>query len=247
MSLQVRNLTVEYHRDIEILRNVSLNVEKGLVTALIGPNGAGKSTLMKTLSGLLKPKHGDIYLDGVRLNDLPPDERVKHGLAVVLQRRSVFPQLTVRENLQLGGWRIRRDQRLFEDTFSEVINLFPDLKPRLDDKASSLSGGQQRMLEIARSLMTRPKVLLLDEPSAGLSPLMVKLVYRHIKELKDLSITIFLVDQNIQQCFSVADYLYVLELGEVKGGGSKMELSASLSDLIRGWLYLEQGGKVGGG
>jgi len=236
---------VEYHRDIEILRNISIHVERNSVTALIGPNGAGKSTLMKTVAGILKPKRGEIILDDVRLDGMLPEERVWHGLSIVLQRKSVFPQMTVRENLLLGAWKIRRDPKLLDDTMDEVLDIFPDLEPRLDDRASSLSGGQQRMLEIARALMTKPKILLLDEPSAGLSPIMVKQVYRHIDTLRRLSMTIFLVDQNIQQCFSVADYVYVLELGEVKGGGRKSELASSLSDLIRGWLYLEQGGVKG--
>ncbi len=245
MSLDVRNLTVEYQRDIEILKNVSVHVERNSVTALIGPNGSGKSTLMKSIAGILKPKRGEILLDGVRLDGMLPEERVGQGLSIVLQRRSIFPHLTVKENLLLGGWRIRRDSQLLLDRLGEVLQIFPDLEPRLRDRASSLSGGQQRMLEIARALMTKPKILLLDEPSAGLSPIMVKQVYQHIDALRKLSMTIFLVDQNIQMCFSVADYVYVLELGEVKGGGRKTELASSLSDLIKGWLYLEQGGVKG--
>ncbi|MEM1945614.1 MAG: ABC transporter ATP-binding protein [Candidatus Caldarchaeum sp.] len=246
MSLKIRNLTVEYQRDIEILKDIFLDVDAGCVTALIGPNGAGKSTLLKTVAGLLKPKKGEIILDGVRIDPMTPDERVKHGLAVVLQRRSVFPQLTVRENLLMGGWKIRRDPHLITRMLDRVLEIFPDLSSKLDEKSSTLSGGQQRMLEIARALMTEPKVLLLDEPSAGLSPIMVKQIYRHIETLKKLSITILLVDQNIQQCLSVADYVYVLELGRVRGGGRKDALESSLSDIIRDWLYLERGGEVRG-
>ncbi|MEM1944679.1 MAG: ATP-binding cassette domain-containing protein, partial [Nitrososphaerota archaeon] len=150
----------------------------------------------------------------------------------------------VAENLLLGAWRIRGDTELIKDTMAEILDIFPDLASRLNDRASSLSGGQQRMLEIARALMTRPKILLLDEPSAGLSPIMVKQVYRHIDALRRLSMTIFLVDQNIQQCFSLAEYVYVLELGEVRGGGRKSELTSTLSDLIRRWLYIEQSGEA---
>ncbi|MCS7129249.1 MAG: ABC transporter ATP-binding protein [Candidatus Caldarchaeum sp.] len=244
MTLKIINLTVEYHRDIEILRNVFLNVSEGSLTVLIGPNGAGKSTLLKSVAGILRPKKGEILLDGVRIDHLPTEERVNHGLSFVFQRRSIFPLMTVRENLILGAWKIRRDPRLIKETMQNVLEVFPDLSNKLDDKASSLSGGQQRMLEIARALMTNPKLLLLDEPSAGLSPIMVKQVYKHIEDLHKRGITIFLVDQNIQQCVSVADYVYVLELGEVKGGGRKSELSASLSDLIRDWLHLEQGSEV---
>ncbi|MEM2095080.1 MAG: ABC transporter ATP-binding protein [Candidatus Caldarchaeum sp.] len=244
MTLKVRNLTVEYHRDIEILRNISLDVNDGSLTVLIGPNGAGKSTLIKSIAGILKPRKGEIFLDGVRIDQLSTEERINHGLSVVLQRRSVFPQLTVRENLILGGWKIRRNGEQFEETLKDVLETFPDLASKLDDKASTLSGGQQRMLEIARALMTGPKLLMLDEPSAGLSPLMVKQVYRHIEDLRSKSITILLVDQNIQQCVSVADYVYVLELGEIRGGGKKSELSESLSDLIKTWLHLEQGKEV---
>ncbi|MEM1944299.1 MAG: ATP-binding cassette domain-containing protein, partial [Nitrososphaerota archaeon] len=138
MSLSIRNLTVEYHRDIEILRNVSLKVEKESVTALIGPNGAGKSTLLKTIAGLLKPKRGELWLDGVRLDGMPPEERVRRGLSIVLQRRSVFTQLTVEENLLLGAWRIRGDTELIKDTMAEILDIFPDLASRLNDRASSL-------------------------------------------------------------------------------------------------------------
>jgi len=238
--LKVENLTVEYRRDIEILKNVSLIVPENKVTAVIGPNGAGKSTLVKAIAGLIKPKKGSITLDGVRIDGTSADERVKQGVGVVLQRRSVFPQMTVKDNLILGGWRLRGEKKVLEEVLNQVLEMFPDLKQRLDLKAGSLSGGLQRMLEIARAMMSRPKILLMDEPSAGLSPLMVKHVYRQIDILKKNQLTIFLVDQNIRQCMEAADYVYVLELGEVKGGGRKEEISGSLSDLIKVWLYLEQ-------
>jgi len=238
--LKVENLTVEYRRDIEILKNVSLIVPENKVTAVIGPNGAGKSTLVKAIAGLIKPKKGSITLDGVRIDGTSADERVKQGVGVVLQRRSVFPQMTVKDNLILGGWRLRGEKKVLEEVLNQVLEMFPDLKQRLDLKAGSLSGGLQRMLEIARAMMSRPKILLMDEPSAGLSPLMVKHVYRQIDILKKKQLTIFLVDQNIRQCMEAADYVYVLELGEVKGGGRKEEISGSLSDLIKVWLYLEQ-------
>jgi len=238
--LKVENLTVEYRRDIEILKNVSLIVPENKVTAVIGPNGAGKSTLVKAIAGLIKPKKGSITLDGVRIDGMSADERVKQGVGVVLQRRSVFPQMTVKDNLILGGWRLKGEKKVLEEVLNQVLEMFPDLKQRLDLKAGSLSGGLQRMLEIARAMMSRPKILLMDEPSAGLSPLMVKHVYRQIDILKKKQLTIFLVDQNIRQCMEAADYVYVLELGEVKGGGRKEEISGSLSDLIKVWLYLEQ-------
>jgi len=238
--LKVENLTVEYRRDIEILKNVSLIVPENKVTAVIGPNGAGKSTLVKAIAGLIKPKKGSITLDGVRIDGMSADERVKQGVGVVLQRRSVFPQMTVKDNLILGGWRLKGEKKVLEEVLNQVLEMFPDLKQRLDLKAGSLSGGLQRMLEIARAMMSRPKILLMDEPSAGLSPLMVKHVYRQIDILKKNQLTIFLVDQNIRQCMEAADYVYVLELGEVKGGGRKEEISGSLSDLIKVWLYLEQ-------
>lgn len=238
--LKVENLTVEYRRDIEILKNVSLIVPENKVTAVIGPNGAGKSTLVKAIAGLIKPKKGSITLDGVRIDGTSADERVKQGVGVVLQRRSVFPQMTVKDNLILGGWRLKGEKKVLEEVLNQVLEMFPDLKQRLDLKAGSLSGGLQRMLEIARAMMSRPKILLMDEPSAGLSPLMVKHVYRQIDILKKKQLTIFLVDQNIRQCMEAADYVYVLELGEVKGGGRKEEISGSLSDLIKVWLYLEQ-------
>jgi branched-chain amino acid transport system ATP-binding protein len=238
--LKIENLTVEYRRDIEILKNISLFVPKNKVTAVIGPNGAGKSTLVKTIAGLIRPKRGSITLDGVRIDGMSTEERVKHGIGVVLQRRSVFPQMTVKENLMLGGWIIKGDKKALEETLEFVLELFPDLKQRLALKAGSLSGGLQRVLEIARAMMSRPKLLLLDEPSAGLSPMMVKHVYRLIDNLKKNNTTIFLVDQNIRQCVDAADYVYVLELGEIKCGGRKEEISESLFNLIKEWLYLDQ-------
>jgi len=238
--LKIENLTVEYRRDIEILKNISLFVPENKVTAVIGPNGAGKSTLVKTIAGLIRPKRGSITLDGVRIDGMSAEERVKHGIGVVLQRRSVFPQMTVKENLMLGGWIIKGDKKALEETLEFVLELFPDLKQRLALKAGSLSGGLQRVLEIARAMMSRPKLLLLDEPSAGLSPMMVKHVYRLIDNLKKNNTTIFLVDQNIRQCVDAADYVYVLELGEIKCGGRKEEISESLFNLIKEWLYLER-------
>jgi branched-chain amino acid transport system ATP-binding protein len=238
--LKIENLTVEYRRDIEILKNISLLVPENKVTAVIGPNGAGKSTLVKTIAGLIRPKRGSITLDGVRIDDMSAEERVKHGIGVVLQRRSVFPQMTVKENLMLGGWIIKGDKKALEENLEFVLELFPDLKQRLALKAGSLSGGLQRVLEIARAMMSRPKLLLLDEPSAGLSPMMVKHVYRLIDNLKKNNTTIFLVDQNIRQCVDAADYVYVLELGEIKCGGRKEEISESLFNLIKEWLYLDQ-------
>jgi branched-chain amino acid transport system ATP-binding protein len=238
--LKIENLTVEYRRDIEILKNISLFVPENKVTAVIGPNGAGKSTLVKTIAGLIRPKRGSITLDGVRIDGMSTEERVKHGIGVVLQRRSVFPQMTVKENLMLGGWIIKGDKKALEETLEFVLELFPDLKQRLALKAGSLSGGLQRVLEIARAMMSRPKLLLLDEPSAGLSPMMVKHVYRLIDNLKKNNTTIFLVDQNIRQCVNAADYVYVLELGEIKFGGRKEEISESLFNLIKEWLYLER-------
>jgi branched-chain amino acid transport system ATP-binding protein len=238
--LKIENLTVEYRRDIEILKNVSLLVPENMVTAVIGPNGAGKSTLVKTIAGLIRPKRGSITLDGVRIDGMSAEERVKHGISVVLQRRSVFPQMTVKENLMLGGWRIRGDKKALDDVLEDVLELFPDLKQRLALKAGSLSGGLQRMLEIARAMMSRPRFLLMDEPSAGLSPIMVRHIYRQIDILRKNNVTIFLVDQNIRQCIDAADHVYVLELGEIKGGGRKEEISESLNNLIKVWLYLEQ-------
>ncbi len=248
--LQIRDISVEYQEGIEILRNVSLNIESNKVTSLIGPNGAGKSTLFKTVIGLLKPKRGEIIYDGVRISGKAPEEIVKMGISYIPQRRSIFSQLTVKENLELGGWLLRKkNPEQFRKNINDVLELFPDLAERQNVKAGMLSGGQARMLEIARALVTSPSLLLVDEPSFGLSPIITLQVYKKLEELKRRGITIFLVDQNLGKCIEISDYVYILELGEIKGGGPKENMPSDLNELIRRWFKADEEeymGHIGG-
>lgn len=239
--LDVRDIYVEYQRDIEILKGVSISVREGYVSSVIGPNGAGKSTLLKTVMGILKPKRGSIIFDGKKIEGKQPNELVKMGLTYVPQRRSIFPQLTVKENLEMGAWTLRKNESEVRRRMREVLELFPSLSEKINEKAGLLSGGQARMLEIARALMTSPKLLLLDEPSFGLSPLMTNKVYETITDLKKTGITILLVDQNLGKCMALSDYVYVIELGSVRGGGKRDEMPADVKEIIRRWLEAEEG------
>lgn len=242
MLLDVQDIYVEYQRDIEVLKGVSISVREGHVSSVIGPNGAGKSTLLKTVMGILKPKRGSIVFEGRRIDGKQPNELVKMGLTYVPQRRSIFPRLTVKENLEMGAWTLRKNGSEVKRRMSRLLELFPSLSEKINEKAGLLSGGQARMLEIARALMTNPKLLLLDEPSFGLSPLMTQKVYETITGLKEAGITILLVDQNLGKCMELSDYVYVMELGTVRGGGKREEMPADVKGIIRGWLEAEEGG-----
>jgi len=240
--LQISNVSVEYQKDIEILKNVNLVAEDNKVTSIIGPNGAGKSTLLKTVMGLLKPKRGEITYNGIRINGKQPEEIVRLGISYIPQRRSIFPQMTVRENLEMGGWILcKKNSEKLKENINRIFELFPVLKERQGVKAGMLSGGQARMLEIARALITEPSLLLVDEPSFGLSPIMTAQVYEKLQELRRNNITILLVDQNLGKCMEIADYVYILALGEVKGGGPKDSMPTDLTELIMTWLKADLG------
>lgn len=241
--LEVNDLRVGYSSDIEVLRGVSLKAEENRITSIIGPNGAGKSTLLKTIAGVLKPWGGSVRLMGKRVDGASPEELVKAGLSYVPQRRSVFPRMTVRENLELGAWVARRSGVNVEDRMEAVLGLFPELRGYLNTKAGLLSGGLARMLEIARALMPNPRLLILDEPSFGLSPLMVDRVYKFIDEVRaSNNATVLLVDQNIRRCVHVSDYVYVLNEGVIVGGGPRDRFSDQLSNIVSEWLSLESPG-----
>ncbi len=234
--LEVDDITVGYYEDIDILIDVSLNVKKNSVTVVIGPNGAGKSTLLKTIFRILTPKKGDIRYNGKSLLNVPPYELIKLGISYIPQGRSIFPFLTVEENLLMGGWIYRKNQSLLKERIKRVYEIFPELEERKNLRAALLSGGQARMLEFAKALITEPQLMLIDEPSAGISPVLVKQIYKVIRNLTEQDITILLVDQNILQAVNIADHVYLLELGRIKLDGPGDYFREHIKEIVQATL-----------
>ena len=221
--LDIKDLATAYGK-IEALKGVSLSAKAGEVTCLLGPNGAGKTTLMMTLAGILRPQRGSIKLDGEELVGKSPAEIVARGLALVPENRLVFPALTVRENLLAGAFR-RRDRAGIRDDIERMFHRFPPLKERVMQLAGTLSGGEQQMLAVARALMSRPRLLLMDEPSVGLAPLVVAEIFSIIRALHTEGVSIFLVEQNAHMALKVAQHFYLMEQGRVSFSGTPGQLA----------------------
>ena len=221
--LTIDGLATAYGK-IEALKGVSLQVGANQVTCLLGPNGAGKSTLMLTIAGILKPKTGSIRFEGEELVGKSSAEIVARGLALVPENRLVFPALTVRENLMAGAFQ-RRDRSAIRDDIDQMFVRFPRLKERVDQFAGTLSGGEQQMLAVARALMSRPRLLLMDEPSVGLAPLVVAEIFQIIRQLNGEGVTIFLVEQNAHMALKIAHHFYLMEQGRVTFSGNPGEMS----------------------
>jgi branched-chain amino acid transport system ATP-binding protein len=219
--LTVRDLVTAYGK-IEALRGVSLEVAQGSITCLLGPNGAGKTTLMMTIAGILKPKAGSITFADKTLSGLAPHAVVARGIALVPENRLVFPSMTVLENLHAGAYQRKND---FEEDIERLFGRFPRLKERAAQLAGTLSGGEQQMLAVARALMSRPKLLLMDEPSLGLAPLVVEEIFAIIAELHRDGATIFLVEQNAHMALKVAHRFYLMEQGRVTFSGDPGSLA----------------------
>ena len=211
--LEVKNLQVAYGR-VRAVKGISFSVPAGQVVTLVGTNGAGKTTTLKTVSGLLRPESGEVWFDGRRIDAVPAHEVVTRGLAHAPEGRRIFPRLTVEDNLRLGAF-ARRDKAGVAADLERVFTLFDILRDRRNQPAGTFSGGEQQMLAIGRAMMSRPKLLMLDEPSMGLSPLMMQRIMSTIVELKAEGVTILLVEQNAQAALSLADYGYVLEVGAI--------------------------------
>ena len=203
-----------YYGHIHALHGISLSVEEGEIVTLIGANGAGKSTTLKTISGFLRPRPGKVLLDGAPIGGLAPHDITRRGVCMVPEGRRIFPRMTVLENLEMGAF-ARNDRQAIQDDFDRVLALFPRLKERVAQVAGTLSGGEQQMLAIGRGLMARPKILLLDEPSMGLAPVLVELIFQTIRNINAQGVTILLVEQNALMALRIARRGYILETGRI--------------------------------
>ncbi len=231
--LEVKGISVSYG-DIQALWDVSMEVNEGSIVTMVGANGAGKTTLLKTISGLVRATKGDILLEGKSITHLSPEQVVDHGLVHVPEGRRLFGQLTVIENLRLGAY-IPRVRQKFDQSLERVFGLFPVLKNRKEQKAGSLSGGEQQMLAIGRALMAEPKILMLDEPSLGLSPILVRTIFQLIDALNKQKTTILLVEQNVNQALKIAQQAYVLKTGKVVMSG-ECEILLNNDEIQRAYI-----------
>ena len=222
MLLEVKDLHT-YYGNIKALRGVNFHVEEGEILSFIGANGAGKSTLMNTLAGTLKPKMGQILFNGEDITKMSPKQRVEKGIILCPEGRKIFPKVTVEENLLMGAYSVK-DKARIKQTYERVFELFPQIKDRQKQIAGTLSGGEQQMLAIGRSLMSQPRLLMLDEPSLGLSPILVEQIFALIEEIHKQGSTILLVEQNAMAALDIADRAYALETGEITIEGTGQEL-----------------------
>lgn len=221
--LEVSDLVSGYGRS-EVLREISLKVAKGQIVTIIGPNGAGKTTLFRTIFGLLPARKGTVVFEGEDLSKLSPLARIQRGIALVPQGRAVFPDLSVLENMELGAYTVK-DKKQIQETMEKCYHLFPVLRERMKQRAGTLSGGEQQMLVIARALMSKPRFLMLDEPSLGISPRLVKEIFKTIDAInKDRSLTICLVEQNANIALKHGHFGYVMEGGQIRISGATQEL-----------------------
>lgn len=232
--LKIENLIVNYGA-IKAVKNITIEVKKGEIVTLIGANGAGKSTILRTISSIIKPASGSILLEGKDISNLPPHKIVELGISQAPEGRMIFSNLTVQENLEMGAFtRKDKDNILYDLEF--IFTLFPRLKERLKQPGGTLSGGEQQMLAISRAIMSKPKLLLLDEPSLGIAPILVKQIFEKIKSLKDATgLTILLVEQNANIALSISDYAYVLETGSIKLEGEAKAM-ANNSEVRKAYL-----------
>jgi ABC-type branched-subunit amino acid transport system ATPase component len=231
--LELDRVVAGYVDGIDILNGLTLGVARGTVTGIIGANGAGKSTSLKTIFGFLRPRAGRIVFDGHDIASLAPHALKRLGIGYVPQSANVFPQLTVEENLQIGTWIFRRDRARVAEMLERAYTAFPRLAEKRRLRATVLSGGEAKMLSVAKELVTAPSLLLVDEPSAGLAPRIADQVYERLREVQAAGVTILLVDQNITKAVEVSDYIYMLEMGRVGREGPRQAFSDQLREIIR--------------
>ena len=223
MLLEIKDLRVSYGK-IEAIKGISLNVKQGEIVTLVGANGAGKTTLLKTISGLLKPSAGVISFEGKDIQTIAPHNRVLEGLCQAPEGRGIFPGMTVLENLEMGKFSRKEWKNELKEDLDRMYQLFPRLKERQNQTGGTLSGGEQQMLSIGRALMSRPKLLLLDEPSMGLAPMFIKQIFNIIREIQTQGVSILLVEQNAAQALSCANRAYIMETGNIVKEGAGKDL-----------------------
>ena len=236
--LSAHNIVAGYVDEIDILKNVSVDVQEQQITSVIGPNGSGKSTLMRVICGFLTPKSGQVLWDDTDLTGRQSHTMAGLGICYLPQERTVYPHLTVEQNIYLGSWTFRRDKARIRHELSRVYDLFPMMQERRKSKAGNLSGGMQKILEVARGMMIKPEILICDEPTVGLAPIIAKEVYDTIERLKADGLTILLVDQNVREAIRIGDQIYVLEVGQNKMNGTRAEFEANQHDMIKDWLQI---------
>lgn len=224
--LRLDGVTAGYEEKVDVLRDVSLTVEKGKITCLLGSNGAGKTTVLRTIVNIVRPRKGRIYFEDVRIDHLRTHQIIKRGMSVVPEGRRLFPEFTVFDNLRIGAF-FEDDPLSLEKRMEEAFAIFPILRERRLQLAGTLSGGEQGMLSIARALMGRPKILLLDEPSLGLAPILVRELFRVIRRINEEGVTLLLIEQNARKALSVATWGYVLQKGGIVAQGPSEELGES--------------------
>jgi branched-chain amino acid transport system ATP-binding protein len=237
MSLVLKDIVSGYLSEVDILHNISLHAEQGKITGIIGPNGAGKSTIIKTICGFIKPRKGQIYYKDQDITSTKPHILAgTFGITYIAQERNVFLELTVKENLKVCTWPLRKDPDSIKESLKKVYEKFPVLKDKLNDRASSLSGGQQRMLELSRAFIQKSELILIDEPTAGLAPKVAMEVYEAMNKFKEEKLTVLFVDQNVRQAVRLSDYLYMLRSGQIFKQGPKKQFESELESLIHEWI-----------
>ncbi len=233
--LSVRDVTTAY-QGLVAISNVSIDVEKGEIVCVAGANGAGKSTLLKSIAGAERPRAGSITFDGSRIDGLAQHLITARGIAYVPENRRLFPRLSVRDNLRLGSYLYRGESNR-EEPLEFVFKLFPRLSERLEQRAETLSGGEQQMLAIGRALMTRPRLLMLDEPSQGIMPKLVDEIFQSVKRIRDAGMTVLIVEQRMAECLEIADRAYILQTGRVLMNGKASEIAVN-ADVRKAYLGL---------
>ncbi|MGE0798690.1 MAG: ABC transporter ATP-binding protein [Lautropia sp.] len=237
--LQVSGITAGYDPTVAILQDVSFTCRRGEIVAILGPNGAGKSTLLKSVGGILAPFSGRVMLDGVDVTGQPARNLLRNGCVFVPQESSLFPYMTGKENLQLGGLALNISKAELERRIALAMDFFPEITDRLNTSAGNLSGGQQKILELSRALIATPKLCLLDEPTAGLAPRVAETVYRAIKRMSASQVGVVLVDQYMTQALAVGDRAEILNLGRIAFSGTCAEATIALPSLVRSWMGTE--------